>query len=74
MNDAAQYHIDPNDMSLRRCGRSHDCAWATPEEHYTNLREGYAVVEEMMRPLAWVRFHKRTPGHKHAMEVLTPVR
>lgn len=73
MNDVA-FHIDPNDMNLRRCGRPFDCAWGSQQEHYATPTAGFAVIEEMMRPLAWVRFHKRSAGHRHVKEVVSPVR
>ena len=72
--NALAFHIDPNDMSLRRCGRPDDYAWGTLNEHYASVDAGSAAIEEMMRPPAWVRFHKRSAGRRHIMEVIKPVR
>lgn len=74
MTDATRYHIDPNDMGLRRCARPHDCAWGSASDHYSTPAAGFAAIENMMSPLAWPRFHKRSPGHRHVQEYVKPVR
>lgn len=66
-------HIDVNDMSLRRCSRPDDCGWAEPEDHYTSFHGGQRAIEELMRPYAWPRFHKRGNGGRHVKEFVKPV-
>lgn len=77
MNDFA-FHIDPNDMSARRCSRPLNCLWGEPNEHYVSEAAARAVAEQLvwetMNPRAWVRFHKRSAGQRHVEEFVKPVR
>lgn len=68
------FHIDVGTGNVHRCTVPERCGWAEPDEHYPNPNEARAAFEAMAQPFAWVRFHKRSAGHRHVMELLSPVR